>query len=141
MFSSNIKKNETTINTESNLNIETVVLNLKLISKIKQNEKLIIDNKIIKVDVRFLQNVRRWITSDGRDESIDYVEFIINKTIAYINSLSDDHNLVYSKSKLIEELSNIINGLDNLKSTYKIDNIITSRIDILKEKINNICNN
>ena len=140
MFSSNIK-NDTTINTESNLNIETVVLNLKLISKIKQNEKLIIDNKIIKVDVRFLQNVRRWLTSDGRDESIDYVEFIINETIAYINSLSDDHNLVYSKSKLIEELSNIINGLDNLKSTYKIDNIITSRIDILKEKINNICNN
>ena len=37
MFSSNIK-NDTTINTESNLNIETVVLNLKLISKIKQNE-------------------------------------------------------------------------------------------------------
>ena len=140
MFSSNTK-NETTINTESNLNIETVVLNLKLISKIKQSEKLIIDNKIIKVDVRVLQNIRRWFTSDGRDESIDYVEFIINETIAYINSLSDDHNLVYSKKKLIEELSNIINGLDNLKSTYKIDNIITSRIDILKEKINNICNN
>ena len=110
MFSSSIK-NEATINTESNLNIETVVLNLKLISKIKQNEKLIIDNKIIKVDVRFLQNVRRWVTSDGRDESLDYVEFIINETIAYINSLSDDRNLVYSKSKLIEELSNIINGL------------------------------
>ena len=140
MFSSSIK-NEATINTESNLNIETVVLNLKLISKIKQNEKLIIDNKIIKVDVRFLQNVRRWVTSDGRDESLDYVEFIINETIAYINSLSDDRNLVYSKSKLIEELSNIINGLDNLRSTYKIDNIITSRIDILKEKINNICDN
>tara|TARA_B100000886_G_C20414076_1_gene488461 strand:- start:49 stop:471 length:423 start_codon:yes stop_codon:yes gene_type:complete len=139
MFSSNTT-NEATIITESNLNIETVVLNLKLISKIKQNEKLIIDNKIIKVDVRILQNIRRWLTSDGRDESIDYVEFIISETIAYINNLPDDNNLVYSKSKLIEELSNTSNGLDNLKSTYKIDNIITSRIDILKEKINNMCN-
>ena len=138
MFSSNT--NEAAIITESNLNIETVVLNLKLISKIKQNEKLIIDNKIIKVDVRILQNIRRWLTSDGRDESIDYVEFIISETIAYINNLVDDNNLVYSKSKLIEELSNTCNGLDNLKSTYKIDNIITSRIDILKEKINNMCN-
>tara|TARA_E500000178_G_C16946141_1_gene718930 strand:+ start:909 stop:1331 length:423 start_codon:yes stop_codon:yes gene_type:complete len=139
MFSSNTT-NEAAIITESNLNIETVVLNLKLISKIKQNEKLIIDNKIIKVDVRILQNIRRWLTSDGRDESIDYVEFIISETIAYINNLADDNNLVYSKSKLIEELSNTSNGLDNLKSTYKIDNIITSRIDILKEKINNMCN-
>ncbi len=139
MFSSNTT-NEAAIITESNLNIETVVLNLKLISKIKQNEKLIIDNKIIKVDVRILQNIRRWLTSDGRDESIDYVEFIISETIAYINNLVDDNNLVYSKSKLIEELSNTSNGLDNLKSTYKIDNIITSRIDILKEKINNMCN-
>ena len=139
MFSSNTT-NEAAIITESNLNIETVVLNLKLISKIKQNEKLIIDNKIIKVDVRILQNIRRWLTSDGRDESIDYVEFIISGTIAYINNLVDDNNLVYSKSKLIEELSNTSNGLDNLKSTYKIDNIITSRIDILKEKINNMCN-
>lgn len=139
MFSSNTT-NEAAIITESNLNIETVVLNLKLISKIKQNEKLIIDNKIIKVDVRILQNIRRWLTSDGRDESIDYVEFIISETIAYINNLPDDNNLVYSKSKLIEELSNTSNGLDNLKSTYKIDNIITSRIDILKEKINNMCN-
>ena len=87
MFSSNTT-NEATIITESNLNIETVVLNLKLISKIKQNEKLIIDNKIIKVDVRILQNIRRWLTSDGRDESIDYVEFIISETIAYINNLN-----------------------------------------------------
>ena len=87
----------------------------------------------------------RAVFAGGEDPSanvdtIDYVEFIISETIAYINNLPDDNNLVYSKSKLIEELSNTSNGLDNLKSTYKIDNIITSRIDILKEKINNMCN-
>ena len=138
MFGNNTT-NEATKVTESNLNIETVVLNLKLISKIKQNEKLIIDNKIIKVDVRILQNIRRWFTSDGRDELIDYIEFIINETIGYISNLTDGDNLTYTKRKLIDELSNIISGLDNLKSTYKTDNIITSKIEILQEKIKATC--
>ena len=138
MYSSNINKENTNNNIDTDLDIESLILNLKLISKIKQNEKLIIDNKIIKVDVRLLQNVRRWLTSDNRNESIEYIEYIINETLKYVKSNQINNKTTYSKDKIIEELSNTSNGLDNLKSTYKLDNIITAKIDILKEKIANM---
>ena len=118
MFNTSNMGNDTANNSDSNLNIEVIILNLKLISKIKQNEKIIIDNKMIKIDSRLLKNIRRWFTSDGREESIEYIEYIINETINYINNPLISNEKIYTKEKIVEELSKTINGLDNLKSTY-----------------------
>ena len=59
--------------------LEDVILNLKLISKIKQNDKMIVVNKIIQVDNRFLQPIFRWYTSDNRAETFNFITLIINK--------------------------------------------------------------
>ena len=59
---------------------------------------------------------------------------IINQTIQYLNINNDNESI-------LKELPLTIRGLDNLKSTYKADQLFKSKIDILKEKITRICNN
>lgn len=118
------------------LKLEEIVLNLKLISKIKQNDKMIVINKILKVDTRPLQSVWRWYTSDNRTDTIFFIEFVINSALDNV-SLSKDG--VYDENTIKKELLNILSGLDNLGATYKLDNLIVSKIDIMKEKINRLC--
>lgn len=118
------------------LKLEEIVLNLKLISKIKQNDKMIVINKILKVDTRPLQSVWRWYTSDNRTDTIFFIEFVINSALDNV-SLSNDG--VYDENTIKKELLNILSGLDNLGATYKLDNLIVSKIDIMKEKINRLC--
>ena len=121
-----------------NLKIEDIVLNLKLISKIKQNDKMIIINQILNVDSRLLQSVRRWYTCDNRNDTVQFIENVINTAIDYMNH--ENKNTVYDIESIKIELKNTIQGLENLSATYKIDNLIISKIDILKEKISKLCN-
>lgn len=121
-----------------NLKIEDIVLNLKLISKIKQNDKMIIINQILNVDSRLLQSIRRWYTCDNRNDTVQFIENVINTAIDYMNH--ENKNTVYDIESIKIELKNTIQGLENLSATYKIDNLIISKIDILKEKISKLCN-
>lgn len=120
-------------------NIEDVVLNLKLISKIKQNDKMIIVNKIIRVDNRLIQPVLRWYTSDNRIETLQFIEILINKALDNIsNDVKEDS--VYTTDLIKKELINSLIGLENLNATYKNDIYISSKIDLLKDKIKKLCN-
>ena len=116
--------------------IDDIVLNLKMISKIKQNNKLLIINKTLHVDQRVLQSVFRWYTADNRHDAIDFITSVINHALD--NTLSITHP-IYDSNKMKEELLSTIPGLENLSATYKLDNLIVSKIDILIDKINKIC--
>lgn len=116
--------------------IEEVILNLKLIGKIKQNEKMIVINKILSIDNRVAQPLRRWYTSDNRYNTIEFIGSIINKGFDLMQQTND---LVYNKEQIKKEILATIQGLENLSATYKIDILMISKIDILKEKIIRIC--
>jgi hypothetical protein len=119
------------------LKIDDIVLNLKLVAKIKQNEKMIIINKTLGVDNRFIKPILRWYTSDNRIDTILFIENLFNKAF---ECLSDTKDCVYDCDTLKKEMLNTISGLENLSATYKLDNLIISKIDILKEKITKMCN-
>ena len=119
--------------------LEDVILNLKLISKIKQNDKMIVVNKIIQVDHRLFQPLFRWYTSDNRSETFNFITLIINKGIENLSSEKKE-DVFYSKDFIKKELLNCLEGLENLGATYKNDILISSKIDLLKDKIKKICN-
>ena len=116
--------------------VEETILNLKMISKIKQNDKLIIVNKILHVDNRILQPVFRWYSADNRYDTINFITDIINEGIEFSRTLEHP---IFNVNTIKEELMNATNGLDNLSATYKLDNLVIAKIDILKEKINKSC--
>lgn len=124
---------------EEDINVDEIILNLKMISKIKQNNKMIIVNGVISVDVRVLQPLLRWYTSDTREDTIAFITNIINSALSLVGGEQRLSNHIYDKDTIKQELLSTMQGLDNLSATYKIDNLMVSKIDILREKINKTC--
>jgi hypothetical protein len=117
-----------------------LLTNLKLLSHIKQNEKLSCDNgnNFIEIDNRYyLQGIRRWMNGDSREETIKFVDKLINSTESISEKLingsneDDSHNL----KLLTEDLISCKNGLNNLKLTYNDDKLFISKMDNYIEMI------
>ena len=141
-------KNITKINKDE---LDNNILNLKIISKIQENDKLITNDELIKIDSpKLLQSITRWYSNNSRsitlkklndiiDISFKFTDIIINnEVIQYENSiysLEDNNNELFQK--FIVELTNSLIGFNNLKNTYSDDILISSQIDLIINKINN----
>lgn len=119
------------------MSIEDVILNIKMIAKIKQNEKMIVQNKVLNVDTRTIPAFQRWWTADSRHDTISFIITVINNSFDYLHEENKDP--VYDKTTVVKELTACIPGLDNLSATYKLDNLLVAKIDIVKEKIVKFC--
>ena len=68
--------------------IEDNLLNLKIISKIKENDKLSSQEKIIKIDPpSLLQGVYRWMNAEGRSITMEKLTNIINESMLITEGL------------------------------------------------------
>tara|TARA_B110000208_G_C11796484_1_gene439827 strand:+ start:1853 stop:2341 length:489 start_codon:yes stop_codon:yes gene_type:complete len=128
--------NNNNIDTENKdfdiLNYDDVILNLKILSKIKEKEKLIISNKLFNIDKRYFQPLIRHITDDNRDDTIRHINLILLHCFKFL----DDTTMNTENSEsLVEELKKSISGLSCLKFTYKDDEVIGSKLDLLIDKI------
>merc|ERR1711907_457949 len=100
--------------------IDTILLNLKIISQIKENDKLITSNSMLEIDTTYFQFAKRWFNNDGRHTTIEYIKSIVDSTLL---------------QRFLLEMTNACKGLDNLKITYANDISIVSAIEISKEKL------
>ena len=142
-------------------NFDLIVRNLKILSSIKPNDKIIKKKHTIKIDSPYLyQGFSRYWTGDSRKESLNHIEHLIETTfnnidLIYSNEIEyrtgglNGNNNYYNKGQsyfetentqklqiFSTELKNSIVGLSNLKQTYNSDISICSRIEVLIEKIN-----
>ena len=129
--------------------IEDNLLNLKIISKIKENDKLSSQEKIIKIDPpSLLQGVYRWMNAEGRSITMEKLTDIINESMLITEGLlkrekelkeNEYLDLQENNSQIFQnfiiELTNSLLGLENLKKTYYEDINIMSQLDILLRKI------
>jgi hypothetical protein len=136
---------------ETNINIiftdDQISINLKLISKLKPNEKLIFNNdtNLFSVDNTYIQQITRLYFGYNRNTTIKYIDYLIMMTFQKINFLKENYhklnNLNTQIMKYTNELNNVIDGLINLKITYQGDQLIQSKLDCIIEKIrDNISN-
>lgn len=111
--------------------------NLKLLSRINENDKLTIINGIINIDQRYyFQGLRRWYTNDSRDLTKKFIEKLIRSTEYYIRNLKDVDDLKHlSKSLLISKI-----GIENLCITYNDDKNFTSILSINIEQFMSFIN-
>jgi hypothetical protein len=136
--------------TEANIDINQIYIILKIISNIKEYDKLIktADNMIEIDNGNYTQAFRRWWNGHNRNETIEFLkDFIYNQTFKIIDDTLDNeldnkkmvnffketnHNIL---QKFLLELKNSIKGLQNLKITYSKDITITSNLDQIIEEI------
>ena len=140
--SKNITSNTVTKNDKS-INVDQLLFNLKTISEIRENDKLLSHQTNLEIDQRYFQNIRKWYYNENRDATLDKLNDIIENAFIYVESLYKKD----SKSKIVDTsnssklqriyllLTNCTNGLDNLKLTYKDDLTIKTKINLIIEKI------
>lgn len=130
--------------------IDENILNLKIISKIKENDKLLAQKNLLEIDSPHLfQSVNRWYNNENRNITIDKLNNILEGTFNITKSIleKEKNNKEEKKSleennsqlfqTLILEMRNCLTGLDNLKKTYSEDILISSQLDLLINKLNN----
>ena len=133
------------------LSLDQLLLNLKIIANIKEYDKLIVDDttKQLTIDKPYVfQGILRYFNGNTREQSINYIEDIIQKIFVITDDLlqletssshkvnfADDTKSIYQN--IVLHLNQSIGGLQNLKITYLADISSTSRIQLIIEKIQN----
>ena len=130
--------------------VDNCLLNLKIISKLEENDKLITNQDILKIDKPVLfQGVKRWFSKEGRETTMDKLNEIYNESFKITDGIlkdekmdkKEDNDLDDSNSqifqKFIVEFTNSLNGIDNLKKTYKDDVPMKSQLDMIGNKLSN----
>lgn len=121
-----------------------IILDLKIISKIKPCNKLIIDdNKLLIDDSYYLSPLLRYYKNQNRFDTFNYIEKLNNNLELEINNIilnneKVEHIIKENVSniliKLSYDLNQAINGLKNLIFTYHNDNFLVCKIEMI------ICN-
>ena len=148
-----------------NMQLENILLNLKIIANIKEFDKISTAYDTITIERNdILQGTRRKIYSgDSREKTIKTIESLINRLFEITDELLEkeqtiqiNQNGYYSKDTVKEspfvdepiatflnitnQLSSSIRGLQNLKITYLNDVTTTSKLDLVIGKIQNRIN-
>jgi len=126
---------------DNKINLNDLILDLKIISKIKPNNKLIIENNKIYIDDSYyFTSILRYFNNQNRNSSIEYIEKLnenleieINDII--INKKNENNILKDNPSNILVNLSHdltqAVNGLKNLILTYSNDNFLISKIEMI----------
>lgn len=144
----NLKDLENTQNNNLNIdvNLDSLILNLKIISKLKPGYKLSIKENVNKfnelyIDNSYLQYFYRIISYDSRETTILFLEKLdeeISKIIQKLVKTENDNsiNFLNSNENLLLNISHNLNlsieGLSNLINTYLYDEYAISKIEIIK---------
>tara|TARA_B100000575_G_C23122570_1_gene649825 strand:+ start:538 stop:1041 length:504 start_codon:yes stop_codon:yes gene_type:complete len=136
--------------------INTLLYKLKIISHLKQGDKLYCSNDNIFIDNSYIPSLSRYLYNQNRNDTIAFITDSIENVIyitdfIYRNEISVKKNIKEKETRNINnffkesndkilkkffiKLTNAIEGLINLKLTYNDDLSIKTTIDLLIQKI------
>ena len=135
------KNEEEDENIDNDELLNLTLLNLKMLSEIRENDKLYIDNRLLKLDHPYLlQGVYRWYHNHSRIETMEFLDSIVKHINLLFDSVEDNGdncNEEYDDilQKLSVEISGATKGISNLKLTYKDDVFVKSKLETVIEKL------
>jgi hypothetical protein len=130
---------------DTDINIEEIMLNLKMISSITPNDKLYMEERLFKIDrPTIIQCVTRWFNDYSRIQTMENIDDLVGLTTIYVDTNFKKNNRTQDDNRICQnilvEISNVIKGLQNLKITYSKDTFIQSKLELIQEKFN-VCKN
>jgi hypothetical protein len=113
------------------MDIEEIVINLKILSQLNKNQKLITRGSYINIEAPSLipEFIRRWNRQENRAETIKKINNIINFAIDIIDNTDNKYDI---KQYIIDSKL----GIQNLKETYSTCSQTCARLDVILDKIN-----
>lgn len=115
-----------------------IISNLKFIAKIKIGEQINVDSLSI-CNRNFLSGVYRSLHGESRDKTFDHICLTIKRAFEKLQAFigSDRFSDKMLCINLIQNLVYSIDGLNNLKETYKEDRSFVCNLETLIENIQN----
>ena len=120
------------------LSPDSLILNLKIISKLKPGYKLSVkDNNEIYIDTSYLQYIYRLFSDNSRDATISFLETLDKQITSKIEEIVQTNNDMFlnSKENILLNLSHNLNlsliGLNNLINTYSTDEYTIAKIELI----------
>jgi hypothetical protein len=129
LFNNHDKRLQTEMNKD-------IITKLKFISTFEIGQKM--DSNNFKIESNNIMTpIKRFIYGDSRDNTIKFLNNTIDRSFEIIQcySNSDRKSEIILCSNIINDLNKSIQGLNNIKETYKEDKLFTCSIDILIELI------
>lgn len=131
----------------ASLSYMDVQINLRLLSDVKEGEKLmVIDGKCITVDQRYIQSFRRYWTADSRERTLRFINHLIDTAKQYCNNavlkIKSEENRQINLEKLINIqslLRSASTGLGRMATTYAEDKRNLATIETYKSTITVFC--
>jgi len=122
--------------------LDRLFTNLKIISRIHRYERISTRSSTVRIESNnVLQSLQRWWYSENRCKNIDIIECILNEAFDYTTYLLEGYRCKKSieglkrLTKLNTELCEVLKGLRNLRCTYENDSVVSARLDVLLERI------
>ena len=121
------------------LSLDSLILNLKIISKLKPGYKLSVkDCNEIYIVTSYLQYIYRLFSDNSRDATTTFLETLdkqITTKIEEIVQTNNNNMFLDSKENILLNLSHNLNlslvGLNNLINTYSSDEYTISKIELI----------
>ena len=144
---------------EIDAKLSNALTNLKILSKLKSNNKLsFVDNKFSIDEWTYSQPLRRWWTQESRNNTLTHLENFISELFTVIDSIysrevNEENELdeeyypdtqsvsIFKKAnskillQFVSEIGHATIGLNNLKRTYKNDTAVVSSLEIIIERL------
>ena len=125
--------------------LENILLNLKMLALIKADDKLYLEDGLLKIDTStIMQGISRWMNDYSRLKTMEDIDLLINETNSYVDTNFEREKRCEEDNrdcqKILVEVSKSVTGIQNLKITYRDDTFIQSRLDVINEKILEIKN-
>ena len=144
---------------EIDAQVSSSLTNLKILSKLKSNNKLNFGDGKFSIDEwNYSQPLRRWWSQESRNNTINHLENFISELFKIIdsiysreinasNDIADDYYpdtvsadvFKNENSKIllqfVTEIGHSMKGLTNLKRTYKNDTATVSALEIIIERL------
>ena len=132
---------------------DTILVNLKIISKINANDKLKVSNNSTSIEKESLMTwLSRWYNGDSREKTISFIKTVVTDAINITNDIMNSTYInnktkrtVYEENEFTKslntlflvknEMENCKTGILNLKKTYEMDIQIISQLEVIINKI------
>ena len=134
--------------------IDRVLHDLKVISMIRDCDKIFTDNGMLNLDHGgFTSSVYRFVKGEGRNKGISAINNVLSDAFAIVDNccrkiesreleLKENRETMVNKMKsyhlickIRSSVSDVLIGLKNLRTTYSNDTSVTARIDVMKERV------
>ena len=134
---------------DNDSNPELILLNLNILSQIRENEKICCDKDSIAIDTSssIIQSFQRFFKGDSREKTISLITKIIEDSLKFTDNIlnSEIENktettyFAETNSSLLHRfllnMQNAIRGLENLRITYNTDIPMQSKVNLLVERL------